>query len=188
MTADRPSRRADWAAERSRTARRRRWFSAAALLLAGTCGVKDCYVHEVRDFTPLTQASAFGGATVRLSGERTRTEGGGRTIKGNPYRLFVRLEPADPVVARIELLALTLRGDEDGKTISFSGSATREPNESAATIVLYGVNVRYQDYSVSGTLRVHTTRGTHDVPLDGMLRRSFSRTRESRFMDVIMSV
>lgn len=185
---DRPSRGAIWAEQRSRTARRRRWLSAAALLLVGTCGVRDCYVQEIRDFTPLTQASAFGGATIRLSGERTRTEGGGRTIKGNPYRLFVRLEPAEPVVVGIQLLSLRLRGDEDGKTISFSGSAAREPNESAATIVLDGVNLRYQDYSVSGTLRIHTTRGTHDVPLGGTLRRSFSRTHESRFADVIMSV
>jgi hypothetical protein len=154
----------------------------------GTCGVRDCYVEEIRDFTPLTQASAFGGATLSLFGERTRTEGGRRTIKGNPFLLVVRLEPADPVVAGIELLALTLRGDEDGKTISFSGSATRAPDESAATIAVDGMNLRYQDYSVSGTLRIHTTRGTHDVPLDGTLRRSFSRTRESRFMDVFMSV
>jgi hypothetical protein len=51
-----------------------------------------------------------------------------------------------------------------------------------------GVNLRYQDYSVSGTLRIHTARGTHDVPLGGTLRRSFSRSRESRFMDVFMSV
>jgi len=188
MRVDRPSRRATWAEQRRRRARHRRWFSAAALLLVGTCGVRDCYVDEIRDFTPLTQASAFGGATIRLSGERVRTEDGGRTIKGNPYLLVVHLEPADPVVTGIELLALTLRGDEDGKAISFSGSATREPGESAATIVVYGVNLRYQDYSVSGTLRIHTTRGTHDVPLGGTLCRSFSRTRESRFMDGFMSV
>jgi hypothetical protein len=177
-----------WAERRRRTARRRGWLSAAGVLLVGTCGVRDCYVQEIRDFTPLTQASAFGGATIRLSGDLTRTEGGGRSIKGNPYLLVVRLEPAEPVVVGIELLSLTLRGNEDGKTISFSGSAPREPNEPASTIAVDGVNLRYQDYSVSGTLRIHTTRGTHDVPLGGTLRRSFSRTRQSRFMDVIMSV
>ena len=188
MTADRRSRAAVQAEQRSRAVRRRRWLSAAGLLLVGTCGVRDCYVEEVRDFAPLTQAAAYGAATVSLSGSVTRTDGGNRSIKGNPYLLLVRLEAAEPVVVATELLSLTLRGHEDGKAISFSGSATRNADGSNSTIALYGVNLRYQDYAVSGTLRIHTTRGTHDVPLDGTLRRSFSRSRQSRFMDVFMSV
>jgi hypothetical protein len=183
MAVDKPSRGAMWAEQRSRAARRRRWLTAAALLLVGTCGVEDCYVREVRDFHPVTQASAFGAATLALYGGRTWTEGGTRSIRGNPYLLVVRVEPADRSVIGIELLSLTLRGVEDGKPISFSGSATRKPDESSAAIALGGVNVRYQDYSVSGTLRIRTTRGTHDVPLGGTLRRSFSRSRQSKFMD-----
>jgi hypothetical protein len=188
MAVDRLSRGAIWAEQRSRAARRRHWLTAAALLLVGTCGVKDCYVHEVRDFTPLQQGSAFGTATVSLSGNLARTEGGKRSIRGNPYRLFVGLERAHPGVVRIEVVSLTLRGREDGKAISFSRAATRSPNDPGSYIMIEGVNLRYQDYSVSGTLRMHTTRGAHDVPLGGTLRRSFSRSRESRFMDAFMSV
>ncbi|HZG42538.1 MAG TPA: hypothetical protein VEY93_06215, partial [Longimicrobium sp.] len=80
MAVDRPSRGAVWAERRGRAARRRRWLSAAALLLVGTCGVRDCYVQEIRDFTAVKQGSAFGAATVSLSGELTRAEGGTRSI------------------------------------------------------------------------------------------------------------
>ena len=188
MAVDRPSRGAVRAEQRSRAIRRRRRLSAAALLLVGTCGVEDCYVHEVRDFTRLRQGSAFGAATVALSGDLARTEGGKRSIKGNPYRLFVGLERAHPGVVRIELLSFALRGREDGRAIPLPRAAVESPNEPGSNIMYEGVILRYQDYSVSGTLRIHTTRGTHDVPLGGTLRRSFSRTRQSRFMDAFMSV
>lgn len=86
-------------------------------------------------------------------------------------------------VIGIDLLPLTLRGAQDGKAVSFSESATRNPDGSSATIAVYGVNLRYQDCSASGTLRIHTARGTHDVPRVGALPESFSGSGESKFRE-----
>jgi hypothetical protein len=213
--ASRPAIRAE---RRSRAVRRRRWLSAAGLLLLGTFGVRDCYVAEYRHFTDVEQAYPFGTASVHLSGSWTSAGRGDREIHGSPYWLFVDLETMDSTVTAMELVSLTLRGREDGRTFPFAapGKAYLRPrHEERVTGPIDGkvypmsaekiradpelqelhtyfffrdVALPYQQYSVSGVLRVHTTGGIREVPLRGELRKSFRTERRSKLGDVIESV
>ena len=182
--------------------------AAAVAACAGLIAHRDVYVERREAYRDLVATSPHGEARVSLVGRWV--SGDVEAAFGGPYRLVVEFETPDRDAVSADLEAFALRNARTGRSELFqpgeaagfravggeyggprdprTGEPLDDPRPRRATLEFADVPLAYEEYEVSGSVRVVTRGGSYDVPIRGLLRRDLRVERHSRIWSTWMSV
>lgn len=166
------------------------------LLFGVKCaGMRDNFYYDYEEFVQPTKTGVI---EFRLIGKfkTSRNKQERITTRESPYEMIIKYSAGSDTISRIALNNLTIQGTKYNFTFNIArnneltkkAAYVKELKERYAGFLFPSLELKYQDYIVTGELLVFSNGLLEKVKIKAVLKTKFREFKSSDFWDRLMSV